>query len=1407
MELASGSLLVEGSINGAITWSGGTLRGNLTIPATSELRLVGTSTKTLQGITVTNLGSVLLEGKGPLAFTDDAIIQNYGVFELQTDNSFTVPNSGKKWFNNYGVLRKENSTQPLVFSGVLLHNSGTLDVQAGTMDFTLNDHALNNGSQVIGSGALRVAGATMTLSGNNSFSQPLQLNSGILAGTATNTGGLTVAGGQINGNLTVNGSVPFSAGILAGTLTANQTIDWSGGTISGTLVIPATANLTVKSGGTRLLTGTINNAGNATVLDSAFITLVNGTPLVNSGTFEVQDELPFKLSGTSKPAFINSGLFRKTISTRTLSLSFLLLQNSGTVDVQAGGIDFTLNSHIFANGTRFTGPGPVRIDGATATMNGVLRVESPFELASGYLAGDGTIAGSLTMSGGQLPGVVVVTNAFIWSGGEVKGALAAIGSSAWEGGLLSGTLTVPAAARASILPGGAKSISGVFQNAGFTVVSNNATITLLGGTPIVNSGMLEVQNEQPFKPNGTTKVNFINSGTFRKTSSTKLMKLDYVQLQNSGTLDLQAGELSLLLNSHSFADGSRTIGTGVVHVAGATLNVAGNLTLGPALALDSGYLAGNATLNGPFQFNGGEVQDKLKVIGPFAWAGGFLKGGVWLNGAATWTGGEIDGWLSIATNSTLAIGGAATKTIKGGTLTNSGFVTATSPVTIQGDGGAVVQNFGAFNLPVSLTVTTPWGGKPTFNNFGSLSLTNGFGVFTFPGKLLQFPSGRLDIELGGRNAGVDFSQIINVPELALDGGLSARTVGGFEPDLGDRLEIIKCVAREGTFASYSANTPRLSPDYSASNVTLVAAAPTLTSQPVSQTVGSGTTVNFSASAYGSQPMRWQWLRNGAPLPAATNASLALANVQPAHEGAYVAVVANIWGSATSTQALLKVVVPPTITRQPVALTVNQGQTATFSVEASGNYLSYRWRFGDNWLPGATNATLVLNNVTAANAGKYKVEVSNLGGTVVSTEVIFTVISPPTITEQPASQNVGAGSNPSLSVKVSGTAPFSYLWLKDGAPVAGATNASLTLNNVGANQAGSYVVLVANAAGTATSQPATIAIKTLPMILAQPLSQSVNIGSNVLLTVTAMGVPAPTYQWRKNGVNLSGATSSTLLLPNIQPSHAGDYSVSVANSQGSVESAGARLTVVVPELLFTDEFVPRSLIYSGNGYGHGTNFGATKEIGEPSHAGKGSATRTVWISWWAPANGIVTFSTGGSDFDTVLAVYRGTAVNALSKVAADDDAAGFHCSKVSFNAIAGTYYQIAVAGDGGSAGNIILSWNLLITAELLPEISQAPLDITGNTNDVVALQVVFSAFEPTAIQWFYQGQTLAGATNATFVIASLQEDKVGGYAVRLTGASGRNVVSPPGDVQINTEGISSASARNKFFDAAERALNP
>ncbi|HEX8160976.1 MAG TPA: DUF4214 domain-containing protein [Pyrinomonadaceae bacterium] len=140
----------------------------------------------------------------------------------------------------------------------------------------------------------------------------------------------------------------------------------------------------------------------------------------------------------------------------------------------------------------------------------------------------------------------------------------------------------------------------------------------------------------------------------------------------------------------------------------------------------------------------------------------------------------------------------------------------------------------------------------------------------------------------------------------------------------------------------------------------------------------------------------------------------------------------------------------------------------------------------------------------------------------------------------------------------------------------------------------------------------------------------------------------------------------------------------------------------------DNFASAQALGGTSGRVTGTNAGATKELGEPSHSPDGNpGGKSVWYSWQAPASGPATFTTGagalggGSDFDTVLGVYTGSGVGALTPVAAksDDQSASDHTSLVSFNAVAGTTYRIAVDGylqNGNSVaddGSIALSWTL------------------------------------------------------------------------------------------------------------------
>jgi len=272
-------------------------------------------------------------------------------------------------------------------------------------------------------------------------------------------------------------------------------------------------------------------------------------------------------------------------------------------------------------------------------------------------------------------------------------------------------------------------------------------------------------------------------------------------------------------------------------------------------------------------------------------------------------------------------------------------------------------------------------------------------------------------------------------------------------------------------------------------------------------------------------------------------------------------------------------VAPTITTQPSALTVATGASATFSVVATGTGpLSYQWNKNGAALSGATSTSLTLSNAQSSDAGTYSVTVSNTAGTVTSSGALLTVTPTPpppppvapTITTQPSAVTVAAGASATFSVVATGTGPLSYQWSKNGAALSGATSASLTLTNVQLANAGIYSVTVSNTAGAVTSSGAQLTVTSppppppvAPTITTQPSAVTVAVGASATFSVAATGTGPLSYQWSKNGAALSGATSASLTLTNVQLANAGIYSVTVSNTAGTVTSSGAQLTVTSP----------------------------------------------------------------------------------------------------------------------------------------------------------------------------------------------------------------------------------------------------
>lgn len=154
----------------------------------------------------------------------------------------------------------------------------------------------------------------------------------------------------------------------------------------------------------------------------------------------------------------------------------------------------------------------------------------------------------------------------------------------------------------------------------------------------------------------------------------------------------------------------------------------------------------------------------------------------------------------------------------------------------------------------------------------------------------------------------------------------------------------------------------------------------------------------------------------------------------------------------------------------------------------------------------------------------------------------------------------------LNALVVGAAPLAYQWRFDGTDLAGATQPTLRLTNVTSASAGLYSVVVSNRLGVLEGEVAQLAVEPVPFapaIVKSPASQTVWAGTNVTLSVEVTASPAPTFQWQRNGQDISDATGSTYTIPYAVPGHAGAYRVVVSNPEGTATSADALLTVGIP----------------------------------------------------------------------------------------------------------------------------------------------------------------------------------------------------------------------------------------------------
>lgn len=319
--------------------------------------------------------------------------------------------------------------------------------------------------------------------------------------------------------------------------------------------------------------------------------------------------------------------------------------------------------------------------------------------------------------------------------------------------------------------------------------------------------------------------------------------------------------------------------------------------------------------------------------------------------------------------------------------------------------------------------------------------------------------------------------------------------------------------------------------FSSGAVTVLSTAPAVVTDPQSQTVPIFSPATFTVLAGGSVPLTYQWQFNGVNLAGATSRTLVLPSAHPTNAGGYRAIVTNLVGAATSSVATLTV---PRVVRAPntsVAtgnefdlpvqlLAAGDENAAGLSLRFDVARLGFREALSNSAPAGATlNA-----NTNLAPSGGLGLGVAYPAGQ------SFTHG-----TQQVAVVRFLAGTTPGTSALTFGDTP---VWREL------------------VNEAAEPLEVIYQS-GTVTG------LLVRPVITRQPAGTNVVTGADVWLEAEASGSRPLSWQWQRNGVNISGATNATLRLSRVEISASGSYSVGAANAAGSTNSALALVTVRPP----------------------------------------------------------------------------------------------------------------------------------------------------------------------------------------------------------------------------------------------------
>ncbi len=815
----SGTLTIRGNF----LWTQGTMTGNgRTVLETGAVMDVAGGVS-LATRTLENGGTVFWTGSRDISLSSGAVITNRAGALFHAQNSASLAGfASAARFDNAGTFRKSvNSGTTTISSGMSFNNSGTVEVQTGTL---LCNGAFTN------SGAVNLSGsATNRLAGGGAFNAGAQLNG---AGLYEFNAGTFNA----NADLTIQ-NLDFINATLSGpaNVTIANVMNWSGGTMSGTgrTIIQPAATLNATNPSTTVLSGrTLENGGTVLFGGAGTFGVASSGVITNrpGALFRIEGESSSGLGGGGASGrFDNAGTFRKSAGTGTsVVASGLAFNNSGGVEIQTGTLSFAgggsatgtfdapaATSVVWSGGTftlnpgaQLNGSGLFRLNGGNVTANLDLAVEN-LDLVSAFS----------TLSGTSMVSVATLMN---WTAGTMSGG---------------GRTIIGPGAVMNLGSSSTPSLSSrALENAGTVLWTGSGGITLSSGVITNRPGALfQAQSAAPiFFGSGANR--FDNAGTFRKSISSGTTTVQSgIGFNDSGAVEIQTGTLHF--NGGITNQGTVTLSAGATNRLAGGGSASGTFTA-PATALVE-WTSGTFTLNpgaqlngsGLYRLNGGNVTanldlavENLDLVSAFSTLSGTSM--VSVATLMNWTAGTMSGGgrTIIGPGAVMNLGSSSSPGLSSRTLENAGTVLWTgsggivlAPGVITNRPGALFHvqnaaqislgfssgrfdNAGTFRKSVSSGTTTVQSGI-SFNNSGTVDLRSG--ILSMQGGYVSSSNALLNSALGGTTAGTNYGQLQVSGTVNLNSGLSVDLLPGFSPATNDTFTVLSAGTRNGTFANFS----------------------------------------------------------------------------------------------------------------------------------------------------------------------------------------------------------------------------------------------------------------------------------------------------------------------------------------------------------------------------------------------------------------------------------------------------------------------------------------------------------------------------------------------------------------------------------------------------------------------------